>query len=656
MTQSGPQTVRVAEPTSSTLYDLVEQIGEGGMGTVFRAKDRTTGVIVAVKLLKKDADAVRFAREVHVLAKLSHPNIVRYAGHGITEEGTQFVAMEWLEGQSLDVALRAGDVSLRRALEVARDVASALQHAHEQGVVHRDLKPSNIFLSKDGVKVLDFGVARFVGETGFTQTGQVVGTPSYMAPEQARGERDIGPSADLFSLGCVIYRCVAQEGPFTGPDVLAVLSKLATHDPARLHGVPRALGDLVAGLLAKDPAARPASAREVIESLERLLTTDLRPEPTPMMLDRTLESPSDTSTTLHERNRWLAAAVALGAAAVGAAIYIVATRAHPPRPPEAAATPSSVRATAERACRTWGAELARRQKSDGSFTGESHRDATGWDTAQELVALEDAKSCASVSPMTLRSATDALVKMRTEPGWTGPDRARGAVVSVAADAWATLALAYAARHDPRALGAAKSASDLLVSLQRPDGAFGYKDRADNPNLYASLVAAWALAVSNAGDPRKRAVAWLAGEFRRSSELRTVAGLEEQFLWVLVRVRREAPSDAQDEDVLRTGATDVIARCGLDRSTHACTRPLYDDGEIDLGTGKLTTLWHAWVGPAADALTTSSVALAPDVRSDLETIARWGASSIDGSIDALAALPEYKLAEYLMATTTLAGPH
>jgi hypothetical protein len=453
----------------------------------------------------------------------------------------------------------------------------------------------------------------------------------------------------------VLYRCIAHEGPFTAPDVLAVLNNLATRTPQRLRGTPRALGDLVDRLLSKDAAARPSSAAEVERALEALLATDLQPDSTPAVADPTLQSLQPSRLRRYRDKALIVGIVAVLLGAVGSLAYWRT------RPPPTTTRAPAVRAVAEHACRTWGSELARRQKSDGSFTGESHRDPTGWDTAQELVALEQAKACSAISPLTLRSAADALVAMRQPAGWSGPDRTSGTTISAASNAWAALALAHVARDDTHEHDAADASRRLLLSSQRPDGAFGYKGPADAPDTYTTLIATWALAAGDSIDTsaevrtaRHNALAWLRGAFRASSELRGVAGFEEQFLWVLAGVHRALPTEAGDDDVFRTGASDLIARCGLDQATHACTRPVYDDGEIDIGTGKLVTLWHAWVGAAADALASGPVALAPDVREDLEAIARWAATTIEASIDALAALPEYKLAEYLIAASGLAA--
>src|SRR6185312_3626939 len=326
--------------------------------------------------------------------------------------------------------------------------------------------------------------------------------------------------------------------------------------------------------------------------------------------------------------------------------------------------PDLHRDIAARACRTWVGELARRQLPDGSFTGESHRPPTGWDTGQELAALEVASSCAPVAPLALESATHALVRLRLPGGWIGPSRV-GDLPSSAADAWAALALATAARRDSSARDAAMDARKLLLSIQGPDGGFGYNGR-DDASTYATMLAAWALLEGERLDPapasraaRVAAFEHLRAVFRSSPDtVRAVACFEEQLLWVLTNARAESADERGGDDVLQAGAKDVIARCALDRQTRACTKPVYEESWVRLidgddQRGKVLEVWHPWAGAFADALARSDVALDADVRADLQTIAGWSLGVMGGSVDALAALPEYELAEYLLATSSLA---
>ena len=258
-------------------YRIEREAGSGGSGTVYRAVDTRAGTVVALKVMAGmgASEVERFEREATALAELDHPAIVRYAGHGRIEDGTPYLAIEWLDGEDLEVRLTRGGLSLAETLALGRQVAAALAVAHHAGIVHRDIKPSNLYLVEgrvSGVKVLDFGHAQLHRRhSGLTQTGTVIGTPAYMAPEQARGSRDLDGRADLFSLGCVLFECLAGRPAFVGEHLLAVLARILLEDPPRLcelvPGVPAGLDALVSALLAKDQAARPADAATVIEAL-----------------------------------------------------------------------------------------------------------------------------------------------------------------------------------------------------------------------------------------------------------------------------------------------------------------------------------------------------------------------------------------------------
>jgi tetratricopeptide (TPR) repeat protein len=261
-------------------FDLRAKAGTGGMGTVWRALDRRTDLPVALKVLRDpdEGDVARFLHEAELLSMLEHRHIVRYIGHGITAEGMPYLAMEWLEGHDLGQRLANGGLTVAEASELVKLVAGALGAAHARGVVHRDIKPSNLFLA-DGeiarVKVLDFGIARLSGATkNFTQTGALIGTLGYMAPEQARSERRIGAHADVFSLGCVLFECLTGRPAFQGAHAMALLAKLLLEDPPYVcelrPDVPPALADLVAEMLAKDPAARPANGTAVERAMADL--------------------------------------------------------------------------------------------------------------------------------------------------------------------------------------------------------------------------------------------------------------------------------------------------------------------------------------------------------------------------------------------------
>ena len=259
-------------------FEIERLAGVGGMGRVYRARDRRLGVPVAVKVLHVEGanEQERFAREIETLGALSHPGIVRFVAHGRTPEGEPYLVTEWLDGEDLGARLRRAGLTLAESLALGARAAEALGEAHRLGVIHRDVKPGNLWLvggKPEDVKILDFGIARMRGRHHtLTQTGAMLGTPGYMAPEQARGDRRLDARADVFSLGCVLFKCLTGRMPFHGDDVMAVLLRLVLEEAPRLGELcpeaPAALEDLIARTLSKDPAARPADgaalAREIL--------------------------------------------------------------------------------------------------------------------------------------------------------------------------------------------------------------------------------------------------------------------------------------------------------------------------------------------------------------------------------------------------------
>ena len=256
-------------------FEIIREAGSGGLGTVFLARERATDRIVALKVLAKEADPARFAREVDVLQRLVHENVVGYVSHGVSDDGRTWLAMEWLEGTSLSSELADGPLDVATSVRVARDVARGLAAAHAAGVVHRDIKPSNVLVTRNGTaKILDFGVARPTENLveALTRTGELVGTPAYMAPEQARTDKTVDARTDLFALGCLLFRCVVGRRVFPGSDVMELLANIIASDAPRLEGVPRELEDLCAQLLEKEMDARPQTATEVAERLDAILS------------------------------------------------------------------------------------------------------------------------------------------------------------------------------------------------------------------------------------------------------------------------------------------------------------------------------------------------------------------------------------------------
>ncbi|HEY7374174.1 MAG TPA: protein kinase [Polyangia bacterium] len=261
-------------------FQLVAEAGSGGMGTVYRARDLTDGATVAVKILNGNEvrETARFEQEAAILSGLAHPAIVRYLASGLAESGERFIAMEWLDGEDLAMRLDRKPVTVAEAVAVARRAAEALAYAHGRGIIHRDVKPENLFLPAqviERLKVLDFGIARLArGARKLTRTGSVIGTPGYMAPELVRGDRDVTPGADVFSLGCVLFQCLTGKPVFEADDATALLAKILLQEAPRARQIqpvlPRALDDVVARMLAKEPARRLPDASAVITALDAL--------------------------------------------------------------------------------------------------------------------------------------------------------------------------------------------------------------------------------------------------------------------------------------------------------------------------------------------------------------------------------------------------
>jgi serine/threonine protein kinase len=266
-------------------YRLVSKLGEGGMGTVYLAEHSLLGSLAAIKVLLPqhvaDANVVqRFFNEARAASAIKHMGIVDIFDVGRLHDGTSFIVMELLRGETLAQRLRRGGLTLTQVVSVVAQMASTLGAAHAAHVVHRDLKPENIFLIEDRgapaglrVKLLDFGVAKLTGNHDphlRTQIGIVLGTPDYMSPEQVRGDGAVDYRADLYALGCLMFRLLVGRPPFTGEiadvmraHVLEPAPSLRAVDPR----LPAELDEIVQRLLAKDPMARPQRAEDVITAL-----------------------------------------------------------------------------------------------------------------------------------------------------------------------------------------------------------------------------------------------------------------------------------------------------------------------------------------------------------------------------------------------------
>ena len=261
-------------------FEVGDRIGVGGMGIVYEAIYTKNGAHVALKVLAPDvADSEslqrRFEREISILKKLQHPNIVRYYGGG--KFGTQrFYAMELVEGGSVEQYLKKKQrLPWEEAVDIALQVAKALEHAHEAGVIHRDLKPANLMMTHEHViKLTDFGIARDTTATALTAAGKTVGTYAYMAPEQIRGKPPVDKKTDLYALGCVLFEMIAGETPFTSSNQGEMLMEHLQEDPPRITSLvpdcPIFLEDLIFRLLEKDPADRVYDALALQHELEEL--------------------------------------------------------------------------------------------------------------------------------------------------------------------------------------------------------------------------------------------------------------------------------------------------------------------------------------------------------------------------------------------------
>jgi eukaryotic-like serine/threonine-protein kinase len=255
-------------------FEVLALVGEGGMGRVFRAVDRTDGSPVALKVLRdgpaRGDTVVRFGREVAALVRLRHPAIIRYIAHGTTTAGLSYLAMQWVDGEDLRNRIKRARLTFAETIAVATRLASALVHTHAQGLMHRDVKPANVLLpggELDAAILIDFGLARG-GDDELTQAGTLVGTPGFLAPEQIRNEAVL-PAGDVFSLGCLIFLCLAGVTPFAASNATAVLARVLFEEPqplASVADVPPVLAELIDAMLQKKPEARP-SMRRVLDVL-----------------------------------------------------------------------------------------------------------------------------------------------------------------------------------------------------------------------------------------------------------------------------------------------------------------------------------------------------------------------------------------------------
>jgi serine/threonine-protein kinase len=262
-------------------YVLLEELGRGGMGVVYKARQKDLDRIVAIKMIVSShlasAEQVeRFTIEARAAARLRHPRIVRIHEYG-RHAGQHFFAMEYVEGPGLDRVLRGGPMGVEAAARHVAEIARAVHYLHERGIVHRDLKPSNILLDADGQPcVTDFGLVKLAGGDGArTADGAILGTPCYMAPEQAGGRDDVGPASDFYGLGAILYELLTGRPPFRAGSALDTIVQVIEGEPtppAQLRqGLPRELELICLRCLEKNPADRYASAAALADDLGRFL-------------------------------------------------------------------------------------------------------------------------------------------------------------------------------------------------------------------------------------------------------------------------------------------------------------------------------------------------------------------------------------------------
>ncbi len=263
-------------------YQLTDRIAIGGMGEVWKARDQVLGRVVAIKILKEEYTGDpgflnRFRAEARHTALLSHPGIANVFDYG-EEEGSGYLVMELVPGQPLSAIIeRDRTLSPERTLSVIGQTSAALSAAHEQGLVHRDVKPGNLLIMPDGkVKITDFGIARIADQVPLTQTGQVMGTAQYLAPEQATGQQATG-SSDIYALGIIGYEVLAGRRPFSGESQIAIaLAQVNDTPPPLPTSVPAPVRALVMSMLAKDPAGRPANADALTRAVSAIQRGDIK--------------------------------------------------------------------------------------------------------------------------------------------------------------------------------------------------------------------------------------------------------------------------------------------------------------------------------------------------------------------------------------------
>ena len=422
---------RVVLPDPSEIagrYEVVRKLGAGAFGTVYKAKDRLLGRMVAIKTIRLDGLAAsgagldellaRFKREAQVSAQLKHPNIVTIYDIG-EFEGLSYLAMEYIEGPGLDkVIADAGHLTVERAAAIGAQIADALDYAHAHNVVHRDIKPANVMIEAgDRVKVTDFGIARAI-ESGehLTVTGSLLGTPSYMSPEQARGAVVDGRS-DLFSAGCILYEMLAGRKAFRGDSITALIFKIITEEPQPINEIDPTIPEPVTRVIARALSKAPETRYQTGHELAAALLAFASPGAIPTL--RQVEVPTVAAPTAHAPATVVQTAVARPPAPTRVAAPSVAVQRTVPVPAPTPAKRSSFAVIAVLAVLGFGFLLAagggvwffllRKPASEQATTGLS---ATPTPLATAVVAATEAPVPATPAPE-IASATPAATPRAT---------------------------------------------------------------------------------------------------------------------------------------------------------------------------------------------------------------------------------------------------
>jgi tRNA A-37 threonylcarbamoyl transferase component Bud32 len=305
-------------------FTIVARAGSGGMSTVFRARDEERDEDVALKLLHENADGSRFEREATLLAKIRHAGVVGYVAHGRAAGGGRFVAFDWVDGETLATRLERAPMADAAALRIVARAAETIGDLHAMRIIHRDIKPSNLMLragSDEDVVVMDFGIARADTSTMVTATNVFLGTPSYVAPEQAYGAIDLDARVDVYALGCVLFECLTRRRAFDGPDLFSVLAKVAVQPAPKLAAfrpeLPEKLAALVERVLAKKKNERPTDGAALAQEILALV---------PIVEQRSRFSTAAPIAMRREHTRVRSIVAAAGVAADAAQVRAIASQ------------------------------------------------------------------------------------------------------------------------------------------------------------------------------------------------------------------------------------------------------------------------------------------------------------------------------------------